>query len=147
MLCIEVSGLLKFCISTGIESLLEHKGFLLGLQEFDQDSVMVFMLSSGWLSLVKTVAGGVLSFVVSSPETHEIHGNRGRLRTLDFMGVLWLFWVSVRVFFGQFKEGCRMVMEQDMFSAYSRQKQVWKFQWLLVEFFDRGFCCRFCLCV
>lgn len=47
MLCIEVSKLLKFCISVGIGSLLEHKGFVLVLLGIGQDSVMVFWIFFG----------------------------------------------------------------------------------------------------
>lgn len=44
MLCIEVSGLLKFYIFIVIESLLEHNGCVLILQGICQDSVVGFQV-------------------------------------------------------------------------------------------------------
>lgn len=47
MLCVEVSSLLKFCIATGIGSLLEHSDLVLVLHGIGQDTVMVFWVIFG----------------------------------------------------------------------------------------------------
>lgn len=59
MLCVEVSSLLKFCIATGIGSLLEHSDLVLVLHGIGQDTVMVFWVFFGQISLSKSATIGV----------------------------------------------------------------------------------------